>query len=135
MIRFAETTELEIVAALDKHVSPEELERVISCRRVIVSEEDRKLNGWLRFGLFWDNIPFMNMLYIVDEKRGKGYGTALCDFWEREMLGRGYDIVLTSTLSNEQAQHFYRKRGYRDCGSLILPQEPLEIILMKELTQ
>lgn len=135
MIRFAEITDLDTLAALDKHISPEELKRVISCRRVIVSEKDGRLNGWLRFGFFWDNIPFMNMLYIVDGERGKGYGTALCGFWESEMRNAGYDLVLTSTLSNEQAQHFYRKRGYRDCGSLILHQEPLEIILMKELTQ
>lgn len=133
MIRFAETTDLDTLAALDKHVSPDELNRVIACRRVIISEENRRLKGWLRFGLFWDNIPFMNMLYIVDGERGKGYGTALCDFWEDEMCSLGFDIVLTSTLSSEQAQHFYRKRGYKDCGSLILPEEPLEIILMKDI--
>ena len=42
-------------------------------------------------------------------------------------------MVLTSTLSNEQAQFFYRKNGYTDCGSLLLPEEPLEIILRKDL--
>ena len=42
--------------------------------------------------------------------------------------------VLTSTLSNERGQFFFRKRGYTDCGALLLPGEPLEIILRKELT-
>ena len=133
MIGYAEISDLNVLAPLDTHISTKELERIISCRRVIISKDNAGLNGWLRFGLFWDNIPFMNMLYIVDEERGKGYGTALCDFWENEMRGCGYKLALTSTLSSEQAQHFYRKRGYRDCGSLILPGEPLEIIMMKEL--
>lgn len=132
MIRFAEITDLDTLAALDKHISLGELKHVIVCRRVIISEENRRLNGWLRFGLFWDNIPFMNMLYIVEGERGKGYGSALCSFWENKMRAQGFELVLTSTLSNEDAQHFYRNRGYKDCGSLILPGEPLEIILMKD---
>ena len=45
----------------------------------------------------------------------------------------GFRQVLTSTLSNEQAQFFYRKHGYADCGALLLPGEPLEIILRKDL--
>lgn len=133
MIRLAQSWDLDTLTSLDKHISASELKHCISLRRVIIDEEDGKLAGWLRFGLFWDNTPFMNMLFIVDGERGKGYGAALCDFWENEMQAQGYDLVLTSTLSNESAQHFYRKRGYKDCGSLILPNEPLEIILMKEL--
>ena len=49
------------------------------------------------------------------------------------MAGRGYEMALTSTLSSEQAQFFYRKNGYVDCGSLLLPGEALEIILRKDL--
>jgi hypothetical protein len=40
---------------------------------------------------------------------------------------------MTSTLANEGAQHFYRKLGYRDSGCLILEDEPLEILLTKNL--
>ena len=54
-------------------------------------------------------------------------------FFEQEMVKKGYKKILTSTLSSERAQFFYRKNGYIDCGSLILPDEPLEIILMKEI--
>ncbi len=132
IIRYAGRSDLRALAALDKHVSEEELERVIDSRRIIVSEMDG-IVGWLRFGLFWDELPFMNMLFVIEMERGKGCGTALCDFWESEMRSGGYKYALTSTLSNENAQHFYRKRGYKDCGSLILPNEPLEIILLKEL--
>ena len=86
-----------------------------------------------RYHLFWDQIPFMSMLFCMEGKRGQGYGGRLVDFWEGEMGRKGFGMVLTSTLSSEGAQHFYRKRGYVDCGSLLLPGEPLEIILRKEL--
>lgn len=133
MIRYAKSVDFAKLSELDAHISENELKSCIERQRILIYKENDCIVGWLRFGMFWDNTPFMNMLYIIDGKRDKGLGTALCEFWENEMKVRGYDIVLTSTLSNEQAQHFYRKRGYRDCGSLILPEEPLEIIFMKEL--
>ena len=42
-----------------------------------------------------------------------------------------YNIVMTSNMSNECSQHFYRKLGYVDTGSLLLLGEPLEIIFLK----
>ena len=49
------------------------------------------------------------------------------------MKEKGYDDVLTSTLSNEEAQHFYRKLGYKDIGGFVYSNEPLEIVFQKEL--
>ena len=77
----------------------------------------------------------MNLLYLSEDQRGKGYGTKMVEFWEREMADQGYDFVLTSTQSNEEGQFFYRKLGYTDRGALLLPDEPLEIILYKKLNE
>ena len=133
MIRFASTEDLDALSELDGHISETELLNVIERRRVIVATEGGRILGWLRYGLFWDNLPFMNMLYVIDGERGKGLGTALCDFWEREIKELGYSLALTSTQADERGQFFYRKRGYRDCGSLILPGEVTEIIMYKKL--
>ena len=95
--------------------------------------EDDKFVGWLRYNLFWDNTPFMNMLYLLDNERGKGNGSRLVIFWENEMKQKNYEFALTSTQSNEEAQFFYRKIGYVDSGALLLPNEPLEIFLYKKL--
>ena len=75
----------------------------------------------------------MNMLYLLDNERGKGNGSRLVIFWENEMKQKNYEFVLTSTQSNEEAQFFYRKIGYVDSGALLLPNEQLEIILYKKL--
>jgi ribosomal protein S18 acetylase RimI-like enzyme len=72
------------------------------------------------------------MIFLLDEYRGRGLGHNLINFWESEMKKQGYKRIMTSTLSNEDAQHFYRKQGYIDSGCLLLPGEALEIILTKE---
>lgn len=133
MIRYAEERDFDIIRKHDRHISERELENAIHAKRVLVMYQNDCFVGWLRFNLFWDEIPFMNMLYLLEEYRGQGYGGRLVDFWEKDMADSGYKMVLTSTLSNEQAQFFYRKNGYTDCGSLLLPGEPLEIILRKDI--
>lgn len=133
MIRYANKDDIEIISKYDEHISIEELENVIKMKRLIVMFNEDKFIGWLRFNLFWDNTPFMNMLYFLDNERGKGYGRQLVSFWEKEMKNKGYECVLTSTQSNEEAQFFYRKLGYIDSGSLLLPNEPLEIIFYKKI--
>ncbi len=132
-IRYANKDDYEIISKYDKHISKEELENIIKLKRVIVMFNEDKFLGWLRYNLFWDNTPFMNMLYFIESERGKGYGRKIVEFWEQEMASKGYKFVLTSTQSNEEAQFFYRKIGYIDSGSLLLPNEPLEIILYKNI--
>lgn len=117
----------------DKYISPEMLQKKIQDKEIIIIKESNKIIGWLRFGYFWDEHPFMNMLKINEEYRGKGLGKRLVDFWEKEMNKKGYNLVLTSTLANEQAQHFYRKLGYKDTGCILLDGEALEIIFRKNL--
>ena len=135
-IRYAEAGDLEMIAEYDTHISKAEMENAIARKRIILLFIDGKYEGWLRFNLFWDNIPFMNLLFIISEdQRGKGYGRKLVAFWEHEMAEQGYKFVMTSTQSDEEAQFFYRKLGYTDKGSLILPDEPLEIIFYKNLSE
>lgn len=40
--------------------------------------------------------------------QGKGVGKVLTLFWENKMRQLGYELVMTSTLFNEEAQHFYK---------------------------
>lgn len=134
MIRYASENDFAVLKKYDKHIDRSELKNSIKAKRVLIMFDNDIFIGWLRFNLFWDNIPFMNMLYFIESYRGKGNGKQLVDFWENEMRNHQYKMVMTSTQSNEQAQFFYRKNGYIDCGSLLLPDEPLEIIMLKNLT-
>ena len=132
MIRYANKDDAGILEKYDVHIAKDELEKSIDSNRVIVMFDDEEnFVGWLRYNLFWDNTPFMNMLYFLEDYRGRGYGSKLVSFWENEMKNKGYKLVLTSTQSNEDAQFFYRKIGYIDNGSFQLPDEPVELILYK----
>lgn len=133
MIRYADLSDFDTLIQHDVHICAAELQNSIRQRRVLVMYDRERFVGWLRFNLFWDNTPFMNMLYLLEEYRNNGCGTQLVAFWENAMRQSGYNMVLTSTQSNEDAQFFYRKRGYTDCGALMLPQEPAEIMFYKKL--
>lgn len=114
-------------------ITPAMLKRKIQDKEVIIAKADSNVIGWLRYGFFWDEIPFINMLGVDKEYRLKGIGKKLMRFWELEMKRRKFKMVMTSSQSDENAQHFYRKIGYKDAGSLILPKEPLEIFFIKKL--
>lgn len=133
--RLARGSDLPFLGEVDRHVPPERLADVVSAGRVMVVEVDGDVVGFLRWGLFWDQVPFMNMLWVLPDWRGRGVGTALVGAWERCQLAAGHDVVLTSTMSSERSQHLYRRLGYVDSGALLLPDEPAELILRKPLAE
>lgn len=132
-IRIAGSGDLALLAEYDRHVAADELKRIVSLKRVYIAEENKQFIGWLRYNLFWDNTPFMNMLYILDGYREKGYGSRIVAHWEEQMRLLGYKYAMTSTASDEYAQHFYVKSGYRAVGGFTFAGDPYELIFMKEL--
>lgn len=132
-IRTASVADTEVLAALDRHISREELAALAERGRVFIAWENDRPVGWLRYNLFWDNTPFMNMLYLMDDCRGKGYGRALVEHWESCMKQQGYSTVMTSTASDEYAQHFYNHLGYSTIGGFTPPGESYELILAKTI--
>lgn len=132
-IRLAEECDLEILSRNDKHVSAEMLKKKISDKNILIAEKNGEFAGWLRYNLFWDEMPFMNMLFVIEKFRGTGIGRELVRSWEKMMSEQGYKFLLTSTQANEYAQHFYRKLGYSDLGGFFPFGEEYEIILGKRL--
>ena len=77
------------------------------------------------------------MLFVDWSSQKKGYGRRLMEFWENEMRLQGYGMIMTSTQVDENAQHFYRKLGYKDCGGLLIDipgyEQPMEMFMSKAL--
>lgn len=135
ILKNADEKELEWLRKNDAHLSIEKLSRKIKDKEILIASFNDEPVGFLRFGYFWDEIPFMNLLMIKAKMRRKGIGQRLVAFWEEEMKKQNHKLIMISTLSNELAQHFYRKLGYKDAGGLRLPGEALEIVFIKEITK
>jgi ribosomal protein S18 acetylase RimI-like enzyme len=132
-VRTADATDLPFLRGADSHISKEQLGSAVEEQRVLVAEKDASRVGFLRWGLFWDEIPFMHLLYVAPAHRGAGIGTRQVTAWEEIQRAAGYRVVLTSTSAAERAQHLYRRLGYVDSGCLLLPGEATEIVLRKAL--
>ena len=132
-IRKATAADIVLLSVHERHISHEALLDAVSHNRIYIAEVDGEFAGWLRFGFFWDSIPFMNMLYLLDAYRGKGFGRALVEHWETEMLEMGHKRIMTSTQSDEYAQHFYQHIGYGVIGGFLMGDDPYEVILAKDI--
>ncbi len=136
-IRYATQADLASCLTLDAHLTEGEYAPKLAARQVYILSEAGEDLALLRCGLFWDSIPFCNLLYVAEGARGRGYGRALAIRWEADMKAQGYDLAMTSTQADEEGQHFWRKLGYKDCGGFVLPfpgfEQPLELILAKPL--
>ena len=136
-VRYATDGDAEFWFTLDRHMDKDLFYKKVSDKEGLIIIEDGIKKGILRYNLFWDNTPFCNLIYIEQCSRKKGLGRELMNFWENEMKSRGYGMVMTSTQADEEAQHFYRKLGYKDCGGFILEipgyEQPMEMFLCKAL--
>ena len=132
-IRTASLTDAEVLNIYDKHVEKSEIINLINNNRIFIIEINNKIIGWLRYNLFWDNTPFMNMLYILEDYRNHKYGTLLVNHFEKEMKELGYNYLLTSTPSDETSINFYQKLGYKINGELFYKNDPKELILYKSI--
>ncbi len=130
-IRFAKNEDLNILSKLETHIDYDMIRRKIDNNEIIVLSVDEKIVGWLRYSLFWDEHPFINMIFFLEEYREKGFGKKLVRFWEIEMKKNNYNILFTSTQSDENAQHFFRKLGYKDAGGFLIEDDPFELVMIK----
>lgn len=135
MIRYVEINDKKEWYDLDRHLPENVFDEKVRTKRGYVLVEDEKIIGILRYNLFWDNTPFCTMLFIEDSYRSNGYGRQMMEHWEQDMKAQGYGMLMTSTQVDEDAQHFYRKLGYKDAGGFIVEvpgfEQPMEMIMIK----
>lgn len=136
-IRHVHETDQAFWFTLDHYLPEDQFKQKVRDKMGYVLLVDDAPVGLLRFNFFWDEHPFCTMLYVANTYQGHGFGKALMAFWEKEMQKLGYKMLMTSTQVDEDAQHFYRKLGYQDAGSLLITvpeyQQPMELFLIKKI--
>lgn len=133
-IRYVQYADKDFWFTLDKHLSVAEFEKKVRDKQGYIIMQNDLPFGILRYNLFWDNIPFCTLLYIEENHQRNGFGRMFMEHWENEMQSFGFDLALVSTQADESAQIFYRSIGYSDCGTLIVPNQPVELFLRKRLS-
>lgn len=123
--------------SLDRHLPEVEFNNKVADKRGYIILDNEKPIGVMRYNMFWDNTPFLTLIYIDFAYHKKGYGRKAMEYWEKEMSELGFKLLMTSTQVDENAQHFYRKLGYKDCGCLVLDlpgfEQPLEMFMVKAI--
>lgn len=136
-IRYVQLNDKEFWYSLDGHLPNKEFEKKVRDKQEYILLEDDKPVWLLRFNLFWDNTPFCNMLFVDWNYQRRGFGKTLMEYWEADMKSQGYGVLLTSTQVDEEAQHFYRKLGYKDCGGFVIDipkyEQPMEMFFIKAI--
>ena len=136
-IRYVKDEDKDFWYGLDKHLPETEFEKKVRDNQGYVLMENGKKTGLLRYNLFWDNTPFCTMPFVDWSRQKKGYGLAVMNHGENDMKSKGYGMVMISTQVDENAQHFYRKLGYKDCGGFILDipgyEQPMELFMSKKI--
>ncbi len=80
-IAFANDLDYEYIKGRDHHISENLISAKIKEKEIyIIRNPDGSNIGWMRYGYFWDNIPFMNMIWIEEEFRDKGVGNKVVLF-------------------------------------------------------
>lgn len=132
MIRTAVPADLDGIRNYDRHIPASRLEDCIRRGLVDVLEDDGTILGVLRWNLFWQSLPFLDLIFLDDALRGQGWGTEMVAHWERNMAFLGYDHVLLSTQSDETSKFFYEKLGYRLCGFFLPPDQDVEELMYRK---
>ena len=137
-IGLAQSKDKQKIARLDTHISSLLLYECIRKGQIYVLKDDSVKNGGqnhrgkdpvvgvLRYSLFWQAIPFLDLLYIDEAYRSQGFGTTMMFEWEKAMAACGYEYVMTSTQADEQTWRFYEKLGYRKVGGFFPPEQEAE---------
>ena len=142
IIRFATSNELELVRKIDPHskyVDPIKIKCKINSNEIILAFDNKEPVGLIKFSYFWATRPFLDLIWLKKDYRGKGVGKQLFKFLEEYLINEGYHYLMSSSEKDEIApQQWHKRQGFIPCGeltSLNLPYENIpEIFFYKKLT-
>ena len=132
-IRLAVAEDKTKILQYDRHIHHNKVGECIHNGLVDVLCDGDKIVGVLRYNMFWQSIPFLDLIFIDEAYRGQGWGRKMMTRWEDSMKAMGYPHVMLSTQEDETAKYFYEKLDYRRIGAFLPPeQEADEIMYLKE---
>ena len=97
-IRYANETDRSFWFTLDEHISESEFLLKVRDKRGYIILDDETPIGIMRYNLFWDIIPCLTFIYIVDDFQKKGLGKRAMQYWENTSFEQPEELVLSKVL-------------------------------------
>ena len=114
--RFAVPSDIDFVGQ-GQYLPPEVVRRKVEWREVVVAEFDGSLAGYLRLEYLWSKVPYVGLIRVSPEHRGRGVGSALLTFVEEAMRAEGHTALYSSAQADEaEPQAWHRHAGFEECG-------------------
>ena len=119
IVRFAGPDDLEWCVVNDDHVTEQVVRHKIVNDEIVVAEIDGQLIGYVRLEYLWSTIPYIGVIWVIEDYRHEGIGRRLLDFVVQFLSERGYDVILSSSTASEpEPQAWHRAMGFKECGVL-----------------
>jgi len=115
-VRLADYSDLDFVSQ-EGYLPKEEVLRKIKRRECFVLGVDENLAGYLRLEYLWSLVPFIALIIIEEQYRGKGYSRELLGFVEIFLKNESYEVLYSSSQADElEPQAWHRHVGFEECG-------------------
>ena len=76
---------------------------------------------------------FIDLVYLPEEMRGRGFGNCMMEMAEEEAVARGCTAAVLITITF-QAPEFYKRHGYRELGRVeVAPPGVTRVCMTKQL--
>ena len=117
-VRFANPTDLDGCIALDPPTIPAKvIRRKIEQGEIIVAKRTGQLVGYLRLEYLWLMVPYIALIWVVEDQRRQGIGKAMLHYLEDVLRKQGHTALYSSSQANEpEPQAWHRHVGFEECG-------------------
>jgi GNAT superfamily N-acetyltransferase len=137
IVRFAGPELLEWCVVEDGHVTEQVIRHKIINDEIIIAELDGEPIGYLRLEYLWSTIPYIGVIFVIEDYRDEGVGRKILAFLEDHLRSRGHDVLFSSSTANEsEPQNWHRSVGFVESGIITGINEGGigEVFFRKQLT-
>lgn len=119
VVRFANQSDLDSCFVFDKSDRQDLIVNKIDMHEIILAERCGEVIGYLKLEYIWSKLPYISLIILKPEFRGKGIGTLMLNYLVDFLQINGFEILLSSSQVNEaEPQTWHRKMGFVECGIL-----------------
>jgi len=122
-----------------KYINPELIKSKIKNSEIILAKENSELVGLLRLNYIWSTRPYIEFIFVKQEKRNLGIGKQLLQFLEDYLVKSEYAYLFSSSEEQDpKAIEWHKKNGFKEMGKLTdlnLPHDKTaEIFFSKKIS-